>query len=181
MPIKWFNACKMVADKEAEIESLKQKAIAGDVDRQFQLGMHYACLGMAGAFPAIKWLKMAAEQGDVDAQVQLAQTYYQGISIASDFESAYFWASIALSGVIKQPPADGNEQHKQKDIQGVQSFKDHALSRISNEARTEIQKRIDGWKPSSNVPIPPRRNKGNLHRFLGCPQTCGTGTTYDGP
>jgi TPR repeat protein len=83
------------------LESVQQKAEAGDAPAQYNLGYMYA---NGRGVPkddreAVKWYRKAAEQGDAGAQYNLGGMYAKGEGVPQDYILAYAWFNLAdLSG-----------------------------------------------------------------------------------
>ena len=80
------------------IEELKLRAVAGDVEAQYELG----CLYYKGNETlrrnyklAFEWCLVAAEQGYATAQSLVAEMYYCGKKIGKELKKALFWAEKA--------------------------------------------------------------------------------------
>lgn len=86
-----------------DIQELKNKALAGDTDAQFNLGQMYR-KGEGGApqnyKEAVKWFKKAAEHGYVGGGIQivLATMYHEGKGgVPKDNVKSYMWLNMAAS------------------------------------------------------------------------------------
>ena len=83
------------------LEELKNKALAGDADAQFNLGQMYR-KGEKVAQDyqeAVKWFKKAAEHGYAGGGIQivLATMYHEGKGVLKDNVMAYMWLNLAVS------------------------------------------------------------------------------------
>jgi hypothetical protein len=81
-----------IAPKNAEeLASVRQRAEAGDVKAQAELGLTYE-YGFGGAqrnlSEAVKWYRRAAEQGDGDAKDSLAGMYFDGRGVEKNYSEA---------------------------------------------------------------------------------------------
>jgi len=84
------------------LQDLKNKALAGDADAQFNLGQMYR--KGEGGVPqdyqeAVKWFKAAAEHGYAGGGIQtvLATMYHEGKGVPKDNVTAYMWLNLAAS------------------------------------------------------------------------------------
>ncbi len=68
-------------------EELKERAIEGDVEAQYELGLMYKYgLGITqDREEAFYWLRKAAEQGHVMAQDNLGWTVFCGLGVTQDY------------------------------------------------------------------------------------------------
>ncbi len=85
------------------LQELKNKALAGDTDAQFNLGQMYR-KGEGGApqnyKEAVKWFKQAAEHGYLGGGIQivLATMYHEGKGgVPKDNVKSYMWLNLAAS------------------------------------------------------------------------------------
>ena len=84
------------------LQELKNKALAGDADAQFNLGQMYR-KGEGGVSQdykeAVKWFKKAAEHGYVGGGIQtvLATMYYEGKGVPKDNVISYMWLNMAVA------------------------------------------------------------------------------------
>ena len=80
------------------IDELKQKAIKGDAEAQFTLGMMYL-LGRdvtQDDKEAAKWITKAAEQGHTNAEFNLGGMYLDGVGVPQDDDAADKWTKKAV-------------------------------------------------------------------------------------
>jgi hypothetical protein len=84
----------VTAQDAARLSSLRQRAEAGDVKAQSELGFVYYS-GAGGArrdfVQALKWYQKAAEQGDMGAKHSIARMYFEGIGVTKDYSEAARW------------------------------------------------------------------------------------------
>src|ERR1700722_9437927 len=77
-----------------KLNSLRQRAEAGDVKAQSELGFLYE-YGAGGtqrdAAEALKWYHKAAEEGDVGAKHSIAGMYFEGRGVPKDYSEAARW------------------------------------------------------------------------------------------
>lgn len=97
--------CSSTQTTETKSE-LVQRARAGDIDAQYQLGRRYADSVFGSEAEAIYWLCRAAKDGHVPAQLELAELYQKNAGGSSGGDngtrlsnkgSAYFWYTAAAS------------------------------------------------------------------------------------
>jgi len=91
-------------EKSAEINALTDKAQAGDVVAQRQLGNAYV-KGL-GVIPerkgAAHWYLLAASQGDPEAQEALGNAYSEGTFVPkSDAEAEKWYTAAAIGGYVR--------------------------------------------------------------------------------
>ena len=82
------------------IQQLTARAETGDVEAQYDLGLHY-WLGVGVAkyrAEGVRWFRKAAEQGDVGAQYALGVAYWFGDGVPVNYIEAYAWLSLAKAG-----------------------------------------------------------------------------------
>jgi TPR repeat protein len=85
--------------RNGEIERLRTKAVAGDVQSQVDLAIAL----VAGKdqkehiAEAIQWLRKAADQGEVKAMNELGGVYLQGFGVERDVDKAREWYGKAAS------------------------------------------------------------------------------------
>lgn len=78
---------------QKEIETLRSKAEASDVEAQYEMGWRKA-IGMGLALDekgAVEWLRKAADQGHQLAQNNLGARYASGDGVKKDLVKAYVW------------------------------------------------------------------------------------------
>lgn len=83
------------------LDTLKEKAEAGDATAQMELGRCYYFGSGVEKNPeeAVKWYKMAAEAGDSSAQANLGVMYKHGEGVSRDLvQSARWWQKAAETG-----------------------------------------------------------------------------------
>ena len=82
------------AQDAAKQRSLRQRAEAGDVKAQLELGFMYE-VGTGGAprdpAEAIEWYRKAAVQGDAGAKHNVAKMYFEGKGVTKDYSAAASW------------------------------------------------------------------------------------------
>jgi len=79
-------------------EELKERAIEGDVEAQYELGMRYL-LGRGEEEDykkAAKWITKAAEQGHTHAEFNLGWMYYEGLGVTQNYDAADKWTKKAV-------------------------------------------------------------------------------------
>ncbi len=82
---------------------------------------------------ALKWYRMAAEQGDIWAQLAVGRFYENGDGVRQDDEEACFWFSLAASHSADEVP--------------FAFWRDETLTKLTQEQKEEIEKRLQLWKP----------------------------------
>ena len=93
--------CLMTGCSKSEIQSVRERAEAGDADAQLTLGRFYA----DGIFvsqddaKAAQWYLSAAKQGQADAQVWLGMAYESGKGVSKDYVEAYAWFDVAAASI----------------------------------------------------------------------------------
>ena len=82
------------------LEKLRQLAVNGDPNAQFDLGARYATGEdvQQDYAESVRWFTQAAEQGHVIAQATLGAYYWAGRGIPQDLGRALFWSVIAQAG-----------------------------------------------------------------------------------
>ena len=80
---------KIVADREGDVESVRQRAEAGDSAAQRALGFRYSHGVDVGKDlqKGLKWTRKAVEQGDARAMLDLANAYVDGDGVAKDIRT----------------------------------------------------------------------------------------------
>ena len=89
-----------VVAQTTSLGKLRQLAVNGDPNAQFDLGARYATGEdvQQDYTESVRWFTMAAEQGHVIAQATLGAYYWAGRGIPQDLGKAYFWSAIAEAG-----------------------------------------------------------------------------------
>jgi len=86
-------SCLIFTGCSESFQSIKERAMNGDVEAQGQLGVMYAkgdCVEQDYK-EAAKWYQKAAEQGDAKAQGQLGEIYFVGLGFEQDYKEAARW------------------------------------------------------------------------------------------
>lgn len=94
-----------------QVQELQNKAYAGDLDSQYQLGMQYTINGKWNwdFTRGYKWFTSAAEQGHVDAQYMVGMSKLLGRGTDLDREGAVnFFSSAAEKGHMRAQYQAGN-------------------------------------------------------------------------
>jgi TPR repeat protein len=80
-------------NRDDNIDGLRQRAEAGDVAAQFELGLKYhEGQGVEQDYiVALHWFRMAADQGDADSQFNLGVMYEKGRGVPPNYEEAMRW------------------------------------------------------------------------------------------
>lgn len=81
------------APTDDSLDSLRQKAEAGDAPSQFLLGLKYLSgIGIQkDAVEAAKWFRKSADQGNANAQAILGMAYALGKGVEKDADQAALW------------------------------------------------------------------------------------------
>jgi TPR repeat protein len=90
-------ANRTYSNQEKDLTTLKERAEAGDVKAQVQLGLVYASGGRveAGGAEAVKWFQKAANQGNASGEYYLGELYATGRGVpAGGFGADYFLGKI---------------------------------------------------------------------------------------
>jgi hypothetical protein len=82
---------------------------------------------------ALKWYRMAADQGDIWSQLAAGRFYENGYGVRRDDVEACFWFSLAASHSADEIP--------------FAFWRDEALTKLTQEQKDEVQKRLRVWKP----------------------------------
>ncbi len=91
----------MTGCAKSEIQSVRERAEAGDANAELTLGRFYA----DGVFlsqddaKAAQWYLSAAKQGHADAQVWLGMAYETGRGVSKDYVEAYAWFDVAAASI----------------------------------------------------------------------------------
>jgi TPR repeat protein len=83
-------------------ESLRDRAVSGDVTAQFAYGEYYrnTAQSLEDFGKAFFWTKKAAEQGMGKAQVFVADMYCSGSGVAQSYIYAYAWHYLAAQNGV---------------------------------------------------------------------------------
>ena len=121
--------------------TLRERAVRGDADAQFNLAKMYEA-GRGGLkrdyTEAERWHRKAAEQGDAYAQASLGILLRFGKGIAQDYVEAYKWFQLAVS------QTSGGEQ------ESILELRDSIAARMTPEQITEAKRLARDWKPKLN-------------------------------
>ncbi len=81
----------LVAAKEATIDKLRAKAVAGDIKAQVSIAARFDFgNGVRQDFAeAAKWYELAAKAGDAIAQNNLANFFQEGLGVTKDYAKAF--------------------------------------------------------------------------------------------
>lgn len=137
--LKWLIKS---ADQIEGFSQMRTKAEQGSPDAQYCLGLYLSGLSqkmdLAGNEEVVRWWRKAAEQGQYQAEWGLGSLLYSGgvrpEDVASDFENAYFWLSLATA---QGSPIKFNTNEREM-----------AASKLTSMQRSIVQKRISSWKPT---------------------------------
>jgi TonB family protein len=91
------NAKNVEAQNQAQFDSTKRLAEAGDPVAQNRLGAWYqnGTYGKADPAQAAVWYRLAAESGNAIAQNNLGVLYFRGTGVALDTKQAVYWYAKA--------------------------------------------------------------------------------------
>ncbi len=84
---------------DATTLSLRELAVAGDAEAQFQLANRLLNADSRDLTQAANWMRKAASQGHAGAQKQLAEMYESGSGVCKDPAQAARWAAKAWQDV----------------------------------------------------------------------------------
>src|SRR5258708_15568338 len=87
---------------------------------------------------ALKWYRMAADQGDIWAQLAVGRFYEKGNGVLQDDEEACFWFSLAAGRSPDRVP--------------FAFWRDEALTKLTQDQKKEVEKRVRLWKPQPATP-----------------------------
>jgi TPR repeat protein len=154
---------------QTEIESLKARALEGDAEAQYNLGMKYAYgEGVAkNDVEAVKWYRLAAVQGEAGAQSTLGVKYDVGEGVVEDDAEAVKWYRLAADqgessaqlnlGAMyadgKGVPQDDVQAYKWWNLAAAQgddrakAYKSFVEEKMTREQIAEAQKLSSQWKP----------------------------------
>ncbi|SRR5216683_3909209 len=86
---------------------------------------------------ALKWYRMAADQGDIWAQLAVGRFYEEGCGVRQDDEEACFWFSLAAGRSPDKVP--------------FASSRDESLTKLTQEQKEEVEKRLQLWKHHASL------------------------------
>jgi hypothetical protein len=136
---------------------LYAKAVAGDADAQYSLGLEYTTgkLGKPDGAEALKWLTKAAEQGHARAQLYLSALYVNGDTpgIPQNWSTAYLWIKLAEKTHATYPSLPGRLiSDLLPDDFGIPKRLAQIESHLSKEDMAAVQKRVDKWQLGQPIP-----------------------------
>lgn len=122
-----------IALEEEDIAALKERALAGDDEAQFELGQAYQKGdGVEQSdSEAAHWVRKAAMQENTEAMVNLAIAYRGGFGVEHDNVAAYMWLDVAAT---------------RKNSRAIQLRKDVA-DRMTDEEIDKARQLANNWKP----------------------------------
>lgn len=90
--------------KDKSLADLRNRAVQGDVDAQYQLGvlLQKGIDGQAKTYEAINWLLKAANAGHGESQYALALIYQANQSNANDVKKSISWIQKAASNQVPE-------------------------------------------------------------------------------
>ncbi|MCY4673748.1 MAG: tetratricopeptide repeat protein [Bacteroidetes bacterium] len=85
------------------LEEIQAKAIRGDAEAQFSLGViYYRGMGVPQNFSlSTRWFRESADQGYALSQSFLSMCYFYGRGVKRDPTESYIWAILAKAGLSK--------------------------------------------------------------------------------
>ena len=85
------------------LEEIQAKAIRGDAEAQFSLGViYYRGMGVPQNFSlSTRWFRESADQGYAISQSFLSMNYFLGRGVKRDPTESYIWAILAKAGLSK--------------------------------------------------------------------------------
>lgn len=117
-------------------ETVKAKALAGDVMAQVDMGDRY---DGRNCQEALKWYQMAAKQGQFDARMRIADYYATGRcqGVARDIVKGYVLYRKILANYVLHPESQGAFEQRVLDL----------AKELSPEQLAEAERRIkQGWE-----------------------------------
>lgn len=155
-----------VAQSHMTLETLREKASAGDSQAQYDLGQRYLSGDevAASASEAAKWYRRAAEQGMPDAQNALGALFTTGHGVPEDRAESLKWHRQAAE--LGHADAQGILGYSYEHGEGVpknyvEAYKWYALSEVSKRnyfakrltpVEMEEAERLAGnWKPITQM------------------------------
>jgi TPR repeat protein len=121
---------------------LRKAADQGDASAYLWLGLIYADgRGMPmDKAAAATWFRQAADRGNIAAQYRLGMMYAAGVGVQQNDAEGYFWLALAASKGDK----DVDKYYK-----NANEYRSVIAKRISTETKSEVQRKIAGWKAIS--------------------------------
>jgi uncharacterized protein len=116
-------------------QSLLERAEAGDVKAQSELGVRYMVgEGLPRNYAeAARWLREAADQGDLESQLDLGRLYLDGHGVLQDYVAAHVMFNLAASAGFPK----------------AQELRDMVAAKMTPAQIAEAQKLAREWKPKS--------------------------------
>lgn len=130
--------------KEA-VKWYQRAAKQGHASAQNSLSVMYrtGAGGAKNSEMALRLVFEAAQQGEAIAQFNLGQTFEEGVDGApKDDEEAYYWYSLASRDTVSLDKAQSPDLATE-----VSAALETVGSRLTEDQRNAIKKRVDKWKP----------------------------------
>lgn len=141
--IAFCSALALAGAQQAPKPSLRERALQGDPEAQFNLAKNYeAGRGKLKQdyTEAERWYRRAAEQGDPFAQASLALLFRFGKGVAQDYVEAYKWFSLAASLTTGS------------DRDSIVELRDSTAARLTAEQIAAASQWARQWKPKTKSP-----------------------------
>jgi cell division septation protein DedD len=122
------------------IAELKPLAEQGSASAQYLLAETYFGGHGGSTMEALKWMSASADQGYAQAQARLGLIYGTGKGVATNYEEAYRWFSLAAER------ADPKQQRNLKTIS--QTNKTVVAKSLTPQQRAKIDAEVAAWKPN---------------------------------
>lgn len=138
-----FCVAVSICSGQAPKPSLRERALQGDPEAQFNLAKNYeAGRGKLKRdyTEAERWYRRAAEQGDPFAQASLGLLFRFGKGVAQDYVEAYKWFYLAASLTTGS------------DRDSIVELRDSTAARLTAEQIAEAARWAGEWKPKLKSP-----------------------------
>ncbi|HEX4231284.1 MAG TPA: tetratricopeptide repeat protein [Bryobacteraceae bacterium] len=121
-------------------QRLREKALKGDTDAQFELGKDYETgrIGLTKDFAQAQyWYRQAADGGDPFAAASLGILFNFGKGVKRDYVQAYMWYEIAIADLTRG------------DRDTVVEMRDALAGTLTPRQISEAQSLATRWKAST--------------------------------
>jgi len=122
------------------IAQLKPIAEQGDASAQYLLAETYFGGHGGTMMEALKWMTASADQGYAQAQARLGLIYGTGKGVATNYEEAYRWFSLAAKS------ADPKQQRNLKTIS--ETNRSVVAKSLTPDIRAKVDAQVAAWKPN---------------------------------
>lgn len=122
------------------IAELKPLAEQGDASAQYLLAETYFSGHGGTMMEALKWMTASADQGYAQAQARLGLIYGTGKGVATNYEEAYRWFSLAAKS------ADPKQQRNLKTIS--ETNRTVVAKSLTPDLRAKVDAQVAAWKPN---------------------------------